>query len=182
MANDRRSLPEITEEVKRTYHSIRCAYSSGGVAYQPLDSPDGHADDNGHVEPQIKIALIATRGRTCWQLPKGTREAGESSIDTAIREVEEEVGLWTKQEAFLKTVEYWYWDTYRKDVPDLVHKQVDFYLLGVTGGELSDASYEVDGVGWFTPAEAMREMTFEGERLVVQLALESLKNIQRHSA
>ena len=78
------------------------------------------------------------------------READESSIETAIREVHEEVGLHTVHEGFLKAIDYWYWDTYRKDIPELVHKSVDFYLLRVVGGALSDASYEVDAVGWFT--------------------------------
>jgi hypothetical protein len=70
----------------------------------------------------------------------------------------------------LRTIDYWYWDTYRKDVPELVHKTVDFYLLRVVGGELSDASYEVDAVGWFTFDQAEAMLTFPGERAVVQQA------------
>lgn len=171
MADGRSMLPEITEEVKRNYHSIRRAFSAGGVAYRYVPPPD-----NGPAAgaPEYRFALIATRRGTCWQLPKGTCEPGETSIETAIREVEEEVGLWTEKQAFLKTVEYWYWDTYRKEVPNLVQKRVDFYLLNVIGGKLSDASYEVDGVGWFTPNEALKVLTFKGERTVVELAVQAL--------
>lgn len=117
-----------------------------------------------------EIALIATRGGRRWQLPKGSREPHESPLETAIREVAEEVGLRTVYETDLQTIDYWYWDTYRKDVPELVHKTVNFYLLRVVGGELSDASYEVDAVGWFSFDQAEAMLTFAGEQAVVRQA------------
>ena len=168
MTIDRGSLPEITADTKLTWRRTREDRSAGGVAYRRLPESDA-----------IEIALIATHYGQRWQLPKGSREAGESAIQTAIREVEEEVGLRTVEEAFLKTIDYWYWDTYRKEVPELVHKMVDFYLLRMVGGELSDASYEVDGVGWFTPDQAAEILTFAGEKSVVQLAKELLEDSRR---
>ncbi len=90
--------------------------------------------------------------------------------------MEEEVGLQTIDEAFLKRIEYWYWDTYRKEVAELVHKIVDFYLLQMIGGELCDDSYEVDAVGWFTLEQALQMLAFEGEKSVVQMASEMLAN------
>ena len=36
---------------------------------------------------------------------------------------------------------------------------------------MTDSSYEVDAVGWFTLTEALRIMTFEGEKSVVEQAL-----------
>jgi 8-oxo-dGTP pyrophosphatase MutT (NUDIX family) len=163
------SQPEISAQTKQTWRRIRHDVSAGGVAYRRV-AGEGGAGQEEEVEV-IEIALIATRGGHRWQLPKGSREADESSIETAIREVHEEVGLHTAHEAFLKSIDYWYWDTYRKkDVPELVHKSVDFYLLKVTGGTLSDTSYEVDAVGWFTLEEAQRILTFKGELEVVQMA------------
>jgi hypothetical protein len=38
------------------------------------------------------------------------------------------------------------------------------------GGVLSDSSYEVDAVGWFTIEHALRVLTFAGEREVLQMA------------
>ena len=159
----RSSLPEISAQTKQTWTRIRHDNSAGGVAYRRVAGQNGEADT-------IEIALIATRGGRRWQLPKGSREAAESSLETAIREVHEEVGLHTRYVAFLKSIDYWYWDTYRKDIPELVHKSVDFYLLEVTGGTLSDTSYEVDAVGWFTLEDAQRILTFAGELEVVQMA------------
>lgn len=78
----------------------------------------------------------------------------------------EEVGLETEVETFLRTIEYWYWDTYQKETPELVCKRVDLFLLRVVGGELSDASVEVDSVAWFPLASALALLTFPAERAV----------------
>jgi 8-oxo-dGTP pyrophosphatase MutT (NUDIX family) len=168
----RSSLPEISAQTKATWTPIRHDNSAGGVAYRRVAvAQEGVQRSAGET---IEVALIATRGGRRWQLPKGSREAGETPLETAIREVHEEVGLHTANEGFLKRIDYWYWDTYRKVVPELVHKSVDFYLLRAVGGVLSDSSYEVDAVGWFTPEHALRILTFAGEREVLQMARERL--------
>lgn len=154
---------KISELIKRTYPNTREDWSAGGVAYRRLD--DG----------SLEVALIATQRGTRWQLPKGTVEPGERSDETARREVKEEVGLQTVCEAFLETIDFWYWDTYRKVSPELVHKRVDFYLLRTVGGELSDASHEVDRVGWFSPEQAIQRLTFAGEKKVVEQAVNRLR-------
>ncbi len=160
MEPKRPNRPKINDKTKSTWRRVRHDHSAGGVAYRRNPETD-----------ELEIALIATRGGARWQLPKGSREEGETSIETAIREVEEEVGLKTTYERFLKTIDYWYWDTYRKrETPELVHKSVDFYLLNVVGGVLSDSSYEVDAVGWYTLEQAEAILTFDGELEVVQLA------------
>jgi len=155
---NRNYLPSITEEIKHTWQHIRRDFSAGGIAYRPV---------SGRISCQsgIRIALIATRGRRRWQLPKGTRELGETSIETAIREVQEEVGLATVYEATLKRVEYWYWDTHRKQIPEL------FYLLRVVGGCLTDDCIEIDCAGWFTPQRALDFMTFDNEREILRIAV-----------
>lgn len=170
MSYDRSTLPEITDDVKRTWQSQRQDRSAGGIAFRLMTSDLSVPVSRGQRE-QIRLALIATHGCTRWQLPKGTCETGESPLQTAIREVHEETGLDTREEVFLKAVEYWYWDTYNRKIPQLVQKQVDFYLLSMTGGELSDSSHEVDAVGWFTPRQALERLTFETEKDVLQLAL-----------
>lgn len=167
--SDGTNLPKLSAQTQNSLRRARRRFSSGGVAYRR--SADG----------KIEIALIATHGGKRWQLPKGSRELDETSIETAIREVEEEVGLLCEHEAFLRTIDYWYWDTHRKEVPELVHKTVDFYLLRMVGGVLSDSSYEVDAVGWFTLEEAQAILTFSGELKVVKLAQTSL-NGGPHSA
>ncbi len=171
MTHERSTLPEITPETRRTWRRTRQDRSAGGVAYRLTLS----ASTVGAVaESTLQVALIATHGGRRWQLPKGSREPGESSLETAIREVEEETGLLTEHKEFLQTIDYWYWDTYQKEVPELVHKLVDFYLLHVIGGQLNDSSYEVDDVQWFTIEAALRVMTFGGEKTVLEQAIQLL--------
>ena len=153
----RAPVPEITPELKNTWLQRRSDHSAGGVAYRR--SADG-----------FETALIATRGGTRWQLPKGTCEPGESPEQTAVREVEEEVGLQTESEGYLRAIEYWYWDTWQRAVPVLVQKRVDFFLLRVVGGTLSDECFEVDATGWFTLAQAAELLTFRGEQEVLKAA------------
>lgn len=173
MAYDRSTLPEITEEIKRSWQSQRQDRSAGGIAFR-LMTPDVALPVPDTLSEKVRLALIATHGCTRWQLPKGTCEPGESNLQTAIREVHEETGIDTREKAFLKSVKYWYWDTYNREIPQLVHKQVDFFLLSMTGGELSDASHEVDAVGWFTPSQAQQRLTFETEKEVLDLALKQI--------
>lgn len=162
MSSEPGSPPPITDEIKRTWPRSRLDTSSGGVVYRQLQSGD------------FEIALIATRGGVRWQLPKGSCERGESSIQTALREVEEEVGLCTKPICFLSKIDFWYWDTYRKDVPELVHKQVDFWLVEVVSGVISDASHEVDGAAWYAIDAVQDVLTFPGERDVAKQAYDLL--------
>lgn len=198
MTIDRSTLPDISENIKQFWQPRRKDYSSGGIAYYNRPStnaspvsqvnltPPTRAELNNYLPPASGLnhhsflALISTHHGQRWQLPKGTVEPQESSIQTALREVEEETGLLTEFKSFIETVEYWYWDTYKRTVPMLVHKQVDFYLLAVVGGELSDLSFEVDAVAWFTPEEALRKMTFEAERKTLRKALNGQYQNQRH--
>ena len=173
MTNERSTLPEITPETRRTWRRTRQDRSAGGVAYRVTASTSPAA---ATAKSTWQVALIATHGGKRWQLPKGSREPGESSLETAIREVEEETGLLTEYKEFLQTIDYWYWDTYQKEVPELVHKLVDFYLLRMIGGELNDSSYEADDVQWFTTEAALRMMTFGGEKAVLEQAVQLLQD------
>ncbi len=157
------TAPPITPDVLSSWPHRREDHSAGGVAFRRVVDTLSY-----------EVALIATRGGTRWQLPKGACEANESAEQTAMREVEEEVGLLTAVEQFLMAIEYWYWDTYRRTVPELVHKRVDFYLLRTVGGMLSDKSFEIDSAGWFAPDQALELLSFEGEREVMELAIERL--------
>lgn len=174
MAIDRDSLPQISDNIKQFWQPQRIDHSAGGIAYR--FTPASEAEFDGACRSdgfgyEARLVLISTHGGNRWQLPKGTVEATETPIETAIREVEEESGLKTAHDRFVETVEYWYWDTFNKRVATLVHKKVDFYLLRVIGGELSDESIEVDAVGWFTPLQALKRMTFQAERETLRKAL-----------
>ena len=110
--------PDVSNEAEREQadeYTVRYTHSAGGVAYRLQKTP---------ARLSIQVALIAT-DRECrrWQLPKGRLYPSEEPLTAALREVEEETGLETRYESFLKTVRYEYLDTYARTVPERVYKK-----------------------------------------------------------
>ena len=158
--------PGDTGQDHSNEYTARHIHSAGGVAYRLHQVS---------ARNSIQVALIAT-DRNCrrWQLPKGRLYPSEEPLTAALREVEEETGLETKFESFLKTVRYEYLDTYARAVPERVYKKVDFYLLRVVGGSLSDESVEVQMVEWASLDDALGRLAYDGERDCIKLAMEYL--------
>ncbi len=66
----------------------------------------------GVVVDQGRLLLVNTRSTGKWSFPGGRREAGESDVDAAMREVREETGVVVAIDDVLVAVEnYWYDDT-----------------------------------------------------------------------
>lgn len=110
------------------------------------------------------ILLISTQSGRRWQLPKGHIEEGETSEQTAVREVREETGVTGRVVAPLPGVEYWFVEKGAQRV----HKQVDYYLLTFVSGDTADFDvHEVSGAEWFSWDEGISRLSFENERRVV---------------
>jgi 8-oxo-dGTP pyrophosphatase MutT (NUDIX family) len=111
------------------------------------------------------VAMIATRGRTRWGLPKGAMSEGETSEAAALREVLEETGLEAQIVKPLETIEYFF-----RASDTLIHKRVDFYLMLHTGGDLKPQLTEVDDVEWVELTEAIRRASFASEKKLLEAA------------
>lgn len=111
------------------------------------------------------VALIATRGRTRWGLPKGAVSAGETSEAAALREVREETGIEARIVRLLDTIEYFF-----RAGDTLIHKRVDFYLMQYVAGELEPQLSEVDDVEWVELSEALQRASFDSERKLLEMA------------
>jgi len=116
------------------------------------------------------VALIATRGKTRWGLPKGAVSQGETSEAAALREVFEETGLEAQIVKPLDTIEYFF-----RAGDTLIRKRVDFYLMTHTGGELKPQLTEVDDVEWVQLSEAIRRASFASEKKLLESALQELE-------
>jgi 8-oxo-dGTP pyrophosphatase MutT (NUDIX family) len=129
--------------------------SAGGVVYR--------RGDQG-----VDIALCGRIQPRMWVLPKGTPNPGETTQDTALREVREETGLEVVAEEQLPSVSYWF---LRAVDGVRCHKTVHFYLMYAVGGgpELHDP--EFDEVQWVPAAEVLRLLTHSNEAKVVEMAL-----------
>jgi 8-oxo-dGTP pyrophosphatase MutT (NUDIX family) len=137
----------------------RTEVSAGGVVYRSGD--DG-----------IEICLAARRtrrGDLAWGLPKGLVERDEEPEDAALREVAEETGLEAEIEQDLGTVRYFYvWEGVR------IRKQVRFFLMRATGGDVSKHDDEMEDVRWFPARRAVKRASFRGERELVERAVDIL--------
>ena len=75
--------------------SPRLEFSAGGLVF----------DDEGRV---LLIRARDLRNQPVWTLPKGALNPGETSIDAALREVQEETGYRCELVRELMPVTYWF--------------------------------------------------------------------------
>ena len=108
-------------------------------------------------------------GRT-WTLPKGTPKRGESTEETALREVGEETGLEVRITGPLQDIEYWFVQSGAR-----IHKTVHYFMMEPVGGDLDRHDHEFDQVRWIDFGEAAAILTFETERALVAHAADLLR-------
>jgi 8-oxo-dGTP pyrophosphatase MutT (NUDIX family) len=105
------------------------------------------------------------RDGVTWTLPKGTPIAGETTEQTALREVAEETGLEVRITSPLDSIDYWFVQAGTR-----IHKTVHYYLMEPTGGDLVGHDHEFEEVRWVPLRDAPGLLTFETERSLVQRA------------
>ena len=116
------------------------------------------------------VVIVPTRrsadGRKVLALPKGHVDPGETPPQAAQREVREEAGVDTTLVDELGEVRYWYQREGRR-----IAKLVTFFLFEYAGGDVADHDAEVEEARWIPLEEALHQLTYRGEREMVQRAL-----------
>lgn len=154
--------------------------SAGGVVYRKIGE-------------SYEFLIGKHSGYHKWVLPKGLVEKGESPMEAAVREVEEEVGVEAKivNMAPLKSVEYYYYadmgeiinqnphtietvrrvKTYQEEggAKTRVHKQVIFYLMEMVK-DLGAVGWEMEERKWVSYKEGIQTLAFESEQEVLEKA------------
>ena len=110
----------------------------------------------------------AAGGKRVLALPKGHVDPGETPEQAALREVREETGMTGELIEQLGEVRYWYQREGRK-----IPKLVTFFLLEYRSGSDADHDTEVEEVRWLPLEDAVSELSYKGEREMVQRALAS---------
>jgi 8-oxo-dGTP pyrophosphatase MutT (NUDIX family) len=134
----------------------------------------GGADEfsaGGVVVREGEVAVIvpvkrAADGRQVLGLPKGHPDGDETPEETARREVAEETGVTADLVEALGDVSYRYERRGRR-----IAKTVRFYLFDYVSGSLEDHDHEIEEARWMPLEQAARELTYAGEREMVQRAL-----------
>ena len=124
----------------------------------PNDAGSTHA---GGVVYRLKEAtpellLVSSRfNKSIWVLPKGHIESGESSDQTAVREVFEEAGVTARVVEFLLTSQQFVRGA---------AQQVEYYLLERFAEEKASEGRKI---AWLVGDEAIRRLTFDEHRAVL---------------
>lgn len=100
-----------------------------------------------------------------WDFPKGKVEPGETPEHAALRETKEETGIdATLVPGFTHTITYYF----QRGV-QTVHKDVIFFLAESSTREVT-LSHEHHGWVWLTYEDALRKITYQNARDVLERA------------
>ena len=133
----------------------KTATSAGGIVIQHV----------GAVPCLVLGLRRREREGEAWTLPKGTPNQGETTEETALREVREETGLGVRIVGPLGSIEYTFVQRGAR-----IHKTVHYFLMEPTGGCFEDHDHEFEEVRWVPFDEAATLLTFDTERSLVALA------------
>ena len=121
----------------------------------------------GVVVRDGEVLVITPTGRPqISTLPKGGPQEGELPWVTAAREVREETGIEARIVERLGDVRY----RYRRGGVR-VFKTVGFYLCEYVSGDTADHDHEVEAARWVPLELARTELTYPGEREMIERAL-----------
>ncbi|MCL4338439.1 NUDIX domain-containing protein [Patescibacteria group bacterium] len=112
-----------------------------------------------------------------WVFPKGLigdHIKGESSSDTALREVEEETGVKGRiLEKLKKPATYFYiWQG------DKRFKTVYYFLMEYESGDIEKHDFEMSAVEWLLTEEVEKRLSYKSDKLAFQEALKIMKNYE----
>lgn len=170
-------------------------FSAGGAVYKT---------DNNKI-----LWLVGKHsGYQKWVLPKGLIEGGEKGIETALREVEEEMGVKARiiSDKPTHSEQYWFVAQLKDDLGEegkkskpirrvaiyqenpgfkesadklKIFKTVNFYLMEYVSGDPINHDWEMSEAGWFGYEEAREKLAFEGEKEALRKAAAELDEKRR---
>lgn len=115
-----------------------------------------------------KVLLVYEKNGNFWGFPKGYMEKGENEIETALREVKEEVGL--DVEIIDKERRY----ILNYIIRDEIDKTTVLYLAIPKNKEIVMQESEIEKVKWCDFEEALQTLTFDNSKEVFKKVINDL--------
>ena len=115
-----------------------------------------------------KVLLVYEKNGNFWGFPKGHMEKGENEIETALREVKEEVGL--DVEIIDKERRY----ILNYIIRDEIDKTTVLYLAIPKNKEIVKQESEIKKVKWCDFEEALKTLTFDNSKEVFKKVINDL--------
>lgn len=114
-----------------------------------------------------KVLLVYEKNRNFWGFPKGHTEENENEIQTALREVKEEVGL---------DVEIISDKRYKLHyiIRDEIDKTVILYLATPINSNITKQESEIQEANWFSYSDAINTLTFDHTKELFKEVLKDL--------
>lgn len=131
-------------------------FSAGGIVF----------NNRGQVL-LIKVGAMQDKSTKYWELPKGHIDAGESSKEAAIREIDEETDI--KAEIIEKIGDSKYTSTFRGEK---IFKIVTYFLMKYVGGDPKPQEGEIEEVKWVDLEEALKLLSFSADKTLLKKAME----------
>lgn len=115
-----------------------------------------------------KVLLVYERNKNFWGFPKGHMENKENEIETALREVKEEVGLDVKIDTEKRyTLNY--------IINNEIDKTTVLYLAIPKNEEVIMQESEIEKVKWCDFYEALNVLTFDNCKEIFKEVIEDIK-------
>lgn len=115
-----------------------------------------------------KVLLVYEKNRNFWGFPKGHVENNETEIETALREVKEEVGLDVEIDA---TKRY----TLNYIIKDEIDKTTVLYLAKAKNDNILMQDSEIENVKWCSYKEALDTLTFNDWKELFNKVINDIK-------
>ncbi len=146
-------------------------FSAGGIVFKKVQSEN---PDNSKV--QVKWLVCQHSQHKGWVFPKGLigdHKDGESSEETALREVEEETGVKAKILAKLaKPATYFYmWQGEKR------FKTVYYFLMEYLSGDIEKHDMEMSAVEWWDEERVKKDLSYKSDKIAFAEALKIFKEL-----
>lgn len=144
-------------ETKKTKKPLIRAFSAGGVVFRK-----GHG--------KLLFLIMKPKGTDRWQLPKGTIDKGESSQETAKREVGEEGGVEVKVLDKLGISQYFFVLNGER-----IFKTVTYFLMEYLADLEGGHDDEVEEARFTTYEDAVEKLTYKDDKKMVEKGKELIE-------